>query len=101
MKFTTTVANEDGTPAVVFHAKTQQEADEAAAYTSACVLRFDGMPIDVIQSMPKSGVSGLALQLSRYVALEEAIHLAATSDLDWENLRQAILMMRDETKNVH
>ncbi len=101
MKFTTTIPNPDGTPAVVFHAKTQQEAEAAAAYTSACVLRFDGMPIDVIQNMPLSGVPGLALELSRYVAMEEAIQLAATSDLDWETLRQTILMLRDETNTVH
>ena len=101
MKFTTTITNEDGTPAVVFHAKTQQDADANAAYTSACVLRFAGMPIDVIQNMPKAGVPGLALELGRYVAMEEAIHLAAVSDLHWETLRQEILMMRDETNNVH
>lgn len=95
MTFTTTVSNEDGTPAVVFHAKTQQEADENATYASVCVVRFEGMPIEVIQSMPKSGVPGMALELGRYIAMEEAIILAATSELDWARLRETILSMRE------
>lgn len=94
MPFTTTIHNEDGTPAVVFHAKTQQQADENATYTSTCVLRFDRMPIEVIRNMPKAGVPGMALELGRYIEMKEAFHRAATSELDWEALRQTILAMR-------